>query len=58
MDIAASLSVNAINAVRTEASFKVAELAMNSLEQNSAALIELMEKSVNPHVGGTIDIKL
>ncbi len=58
MDIAASLSVNAINAVRTEASFKVAALAMNSLEQNSAALIELMEKSVNPYVGGTIDIKL
>lgn len=36
----------------------VTKLAMNTATQSSQSLVGMMERSVNPNVGGNIDIKV
>ena len=57
MDIAAlSISLSQMN-VRQEASVLVTKKAMDQAETNSASIVEMLEQSVQPHIGGSIDLK-
>jgi len=61
------MDVNAITAVSTPLSqsslglkvgVAVTKLAMDSVEQSSQSLVNMMERSVNPNVGGNIDVRV
>lgn len=64
MDIAAMSTILAQGSIQAEASVAVVSKVKEVMEQNGAQLIEMMktasvmENSVNPHVGGNIDIRL
>lgn len=58
MDIAAmSIGLNQMK-VAQEVSVSVMKMAMDTGKEQSKDLAKLMEQSVNPHIGGTVDIKL
>lgn len=64
MDIAAlSIAMNE-SAVKQAASLATMKIAMDSATGNAAGLVEMlqkskaMEQSVQPHLGGTIDVRL
>lgn len=58
MDIAAlSIGLKQMNLAQ-EVGVSVLKMAMNSGEEQINDLLQVMEKSVNPHIGGNIDIKL
>ena len=44
--------------VQQEASISVMKMAMDTTKQQTNEMVKIMEMSVNPHVGGNIDIKL
>jgi len=57
MDIAAlSMSLSQMN-VRQEASLLVTKKAMDQAETNSASVVKMLEQSVRPHIGGSVDVK-
>lgn len=57
MDIAAlSMSLSQMN-VRQEASVLVTKKAMDQAETNSANIVKMLEQSVQPHIGSSIDLK-
>ncbi|MFP3324093.1 YjfB family protein [Planococcus maritimus] len=57
MDIAAlSMSLSQMN-VRQEASVLVTKKAMDQAETNSASVVKMLEQSVQPHIGGSVDLK-
>jgi hypothetical protein len=61
MDIAALSTSVAQSNIATQIGFAVFNLAKDSAEQNSAQLVQMMDtasmaRSVNPNVGGNIDI--
>lgn len=57
MDIAAlSMSLSQMN-VRQEASVLVTKKAMDQAETNSASVVKMLEQSVQPHIGGSVDFK-
>ncbi|MBU9672622.1 YjfB family protein [Planococcus sp. CP5-4] len=57
MDIAAlSMSLSQMN-VRQEASVLVTKKAMDQAEANSASVVKMLEQSVQPHIGSSIDLK-
>ncbi len=57
MDIAAlSMSLSQMN-VRQEASVLVTKKAMDQAETNSANVVKMLEQSVQPHIGSSIDLK-
>lgn len=58
MDIAAMSTVMSQMKVQQEASMSVMKMAMDTAKQNTSDMVKTMEKSVNPHIGGNIDIKL
>lgn len=62
MDIAAFSSINAQYGVRQQAAIQVAVKAMDVSKQQNADLLRLMQaslaNSVNPHIGGNIDVRL
>lgn len=58
MDIAAMSTVMSQMKVQQEASMSVMKMAMDTVKQNTSDMVKTMEMSVNPHVGGNIDIKL
>lgn len=64
MDIAAMSTVLAQGNVQAQVSVAVMNKVTDVMEQNGAQLLEMMkstnvlENSVNPHVGGNIDIRL
>lgn len=64
MDIAAMSTILAQGNVQAQASVAVVSKVKEVMEQNAAQLIEMMkattamEKSVTPHLGGSIDIRL
>ena len=58
MDIAKlSMGMSQIK-VRQQASLSVMKMAMESSKKENSQITKMMEQSVNPHVGGTIDIKV
>jgi hypothetical protein len=58
MDIAALSIVMNQSQLQEQASFSVMKIAMNTAEQNSANFSKILEQSVQPHLGGKIDLKL
>lgn len=57
MDIAAlSMSLSQLN-VQQEASVLVTKKAMDQAETNSASVVKMLEQSVQPHIGGSVDLK-
>lgn len=57
MDIAALLmSLSQMN-VRQEASVLVTKKAMDQAETNSANVVKMLEQSVQPHIGSSVDLK-
>ena len=57
MDIAAlSMALSQIN-VRQEASVSVMKKSMDQAESTGESMVKMLEQSVQPHIGGTIDIK-
>lgn len=58
MDIAAlSMSLSQMN-VRQEASVLVTKKVMDQAETNSANVVKMLEQSVQPHIGGSLDLRL
>lgn len=58
MDIAALSAVMANQQVRQQASISVAAKVMDTAKVQSAELIKMMEQSVTPDIGRSIDIRL
>ncbi len=58
MDIAAMASVQQMHQVRGQIAIGVASKVKDMVEQNGANLVRMMEQSVNPNVGGNVDIKV
>lgn len=58
MDIAALSVVMANNQVREQASISIAAKVMDTAKVQSSELIKMMEQSVAPDIGRSIDIKL
>ncbi len=58
MDIAALSVVMAQGQVQQQASVQLAAKVMDTAEVNAQNLLKMMEQSVNPNVGQSIDVKL
>ncbi len=58
MDIAALSVMMNQSQVQQQASLSVMKMAMNTAEQNSVNFTKMLEQSVQPHLGGKIDMKL
>lgn len=58
MDIAALSMANSQANVMTQINTAVLSMSLDHIEQGGANLIKLMEQSVTPNLGQTIDIKL
>lgn len=57
MDIAAlSMSLSQMN-VRQEASVSILKKSLNQEEINGNNLVKMLEQTVQPHIGGKIDIR-
>ena len=57
MDIAAlSMALSQMN-VRQEASVSVMKKSMDQVESSGQDVVKMLEQSVQPHIGGSIDIK-
>jgi Putative motility protein len=44
--------------IQQQASISVMKMAMNTAEQNSVDLTKMLEQTVQPHLGNSIDLKL
>lgn len=65
MDISTMSTMLSQAKVKQEASISVMKMAINSFESSSQSIksfadnnTKIMELSINPHIGGSIDIKL
>jgi Putative motility protein len=58
MDIAALSVMMNQSQLKQQASISVMKMAMNTAEQNGAELTKMLEQSVQPHLGSSIDLKL
>ncbi|WP_308637734.1 YjfB family protein [Paenibacillus silvisoli] len=58
MDIAAlSMSLSQSNLMQN-VSLSVLQMAKGSAEQQGQAMVEMMQRSVTPHLGGNLDLKV
>lgn len=58
MDIAAlSMGLSQANLMQS-VNVSVLSMSLDTVEQSGDAMVQMMEKSVNPQLGQTIDIKL
>lgn len=58
MDIAALSVMMNQSQLQQQASISVMKMAMNKAQQNGAELTKMLEQSVQPHLGSSIDLKL
>lgn len=57
MDIAAlSMALSQMN-VRTEANVSIMKKTIDQAETNGQDVVKMLERSVQPHIGGRLDIK-
>ena len=57
MDIAAlSMALSQMN-VRTEANVSIMKKTIDQAETNGQDVVKMLEQSVQPHIGGRVDIK-
>ncbi|OWA37197.1 putative motility protein [Saccharibacillus sp. O16] len=57
MDIAALSTVMSQTAVNQQASIQVMSMAMDQNKQQSEQMAKMLETSVAPHLGGSIDLR-
>ncbi|WP_270180481.1 YjfB family protein [Alkalihalobacillus sp. CinArs1] len=57
MDIAALSVVLNQAKVQQQVDVSLTKKALNQAQENSNGLVKMMEQSVQPHLGGSIDIK-
>lgn len=57
MDIAALSMVLSQANVRQEATMSVMKKTMDQAESNGANVVKMLEHSVQPHIGGSVDLK-
>ncbi len=58
MDITALSTGLSQSNLMTQVSASVLKLSMDTVEQSMENMVKLMETSVNPNLGGTIDISI
>lgn len=58
VDIAAASMLLSQNQVQTQVGIQVLQKAMDVSEVQSQGLINMLEQSVQPHLGGNIDMKI
>jgi Putative motility protein len=58
MDISALSVIMNQSQVQQQASLSVMKMAINTAEQNSTEFTKMLEQSVQPHLGSSIDLKL
>lgn len=58
MDIAAMATMMQHNALRMNVAVSVIKLGMESSTASVDNLVQMMEQSVNPHLGANLDIRL
>ncbi|WP_310603822.1 YjfB family protein [Anaerosporobacter sp.] len=58
MDITALSGSSSQANLMTQVSASVLKLSMDTVEQAGASMIKMMENSVTPNLGGTIDISI
>ena len=57
MDIAAlSMTLSQMN-IRTEANVSIMKKTIDQAEMNGQDVVKMLEQSVQPHIGGRLDIK-
>lgn len=57
MDIGAlSMALSQMN-VRQEANVSLMKKTLDQAETNSAQVVKMLEQSVQPHLGGSVDLK-
>ena len=57
MDIAAlSMALSQVN-VRTEANISIMKKTIDQAETNGQDVVKMLKQSVQPHIGGMLDIK-
>ena len=57
MDIAAlSMALSQMN-VRTEANVSIMKKTIDQAETNGQDVVKMLEQSVQPHIGGSVDLK-
>ncbi|WP_203340718.1 YjfB family protein [Planococcus beijingensis] len=58
MDIAAlSMALSQMN-VRTEANVSIMKKTIDQAETNGRDVVKMLEQSVQPHIGSSLDIKI
>ncbi|QHJ69586.1 YjfB family protein [Planococcus halotolerans] len=57
MDIAALSMVLSQANVRQEATMSVMKKTMDQAESNGQNVVKMLEQSVQPHIGGSVDLK-
>lgn len=57
MDIAAlSMALSQMN-VRTEANVSIMKKTIDQAETNGRDVVKMLEQTVQPHIGGSVDLK-
>lgn len=57
MDIAALSMVLNQAKVQQQVDISLTKKAMNQAQENSNSLVKMMQQSIQPHLGGSIDVK-
>jgi len=58
MDIAADISVSKFQDFQQKVGVAVASLAKDMVTSDAAGMIQMMEKSVSPHLGSNLDFSI
>lgn len=58
MDIAGLSTALSMSRLSTEVGTALLDKTMETTEELGAAMVKMMERSVNPHIGGNIDISV
>ncbi|KAA0957471.1 putative motility protein [Planococcus sp. ANT_H30] len=57
MDIAALSMAMSQASVRTEANVSIMKKTIDQAETNGQDVVKMLEQSVQPHIGGSVDLK-
>lgn len=58
MDIAGYANANAVQSIQSQVSVAMMKKTLDLQEAAGSQLVQMMEQSVNPSVGGNIDIRI
>ncbi|AFM43075.1 hypothetical protein Desaci_4218 [Desulfosporosinus acidiphilus SJ4] len=57
MDLAVTASIMSQGQVQNQASVSVLKKVMDTAKMEGNALVQMMERSLNPNLGGNLDVK-